>query len=230
MIDGDEKVSERKAEGWRRWFRLFFSRGGVPKLGGSRSGACGSDLGGSAYLVGDGLEDLVGADLGVSDSLGGDRALDRELRMWGCDGRAVGDRSAWGWRSLPMVVRCEGKEMFRPRRDHALVAGIRGANGIPSPGIITAKVPAKHSRRVRRVHTLAARGTARSRSAFRGANLLNIAEINDAGRMCFGTHLGLRELGALEGGGLEGAGGAGLGGHDAGGEDSGGGDEGGHVS
>lgn len=120
--------------------------------------------------------------------------------------------------------------MFRPRRDHALVAGIRGANGIPSPGIITAKVPAKHSRRVRRVHTLAARGTARSRSAFRGANLLNIAEINDAGRMCFGTHLGLRELGALEGGGLEGAGGAGLGGHDAGGEDSGGGDDGGHVS
>jgi hypothetical protein len=52
------------------------------------------DLGGSAYLVGDGLEDLVGADLGVSDSLGGDRALDRELRMWGCDGGAVGDRSA----------------------------------------------------------------------------------------------------------------------------------------
>ena len=48
----------------------------------------------SAYLVGDGLEDLVGADLGVSDSLGGDRALDRELRMWGCDGGAVGDRSA----------------------------------------------------------------------------------------------------------------------------------------
>ena len=51
-------------------------------------------MGGSAYLVGDGLEDLVGADLGVSDSLGGDRALDRELRMWGCDGGAVGDRSA----------------------------------------------------------------------------------------------------------------------------------------
>lgn len=33
----------------------------------------------AAYLVGDGLEDLVGADLGVGDSLGGDRALDREL-------------------------------------------------------------------------------------------------------------------------------------------------------
>lgn len=29
LIDGDEKVSERKAEGWRRWFRLFFSWGGT---------------------------------------------------------------------------------------------------------------------------------------------------------------------------------------------------------
>ena len=148
---------------------------------------------------------------------------DAMVGRWAIGQREDGDLFRW-WFGR------EGKEMFRPRRDHALVAGIRGANGIPSPGIITAKVPAKHSRRVRRVHTLAARGTARSRSAFRGANLLNIAEINDAGRMCFGTHLGLRELGALEGGGLEGAGGAGLGGHDAGGEDSGGGDDGGHVS
>ena len=148
---------------------------------------------------------------------------DAMVGRWAIGQREDGDLFRW-WFGR------EGKEMFRPRRDHALVAGIRGANGIPSPGIITAKVPANHSRRVRRVHTLAARGTARSRSTFRGANLLNIAEINDAGRMCFGTHLGLRELGALEGGGLEGAGGAGLGGHDAGGEDSGGGDDGGHVS
>ena len=71
---------------------FFFSWGGTKTWREPIGGMW--DLGGSAYLVGDGLEDLVGADLGVSDSLGGDRALDRELRMWGCDGGAVGDRSA----------------------------------------------------------------------------------------------------------------------------------------
>jgi hypothetical protein len=229
LIDGDDTVSERKAEGWRRWFRLFFSRGGVPKLGGSRSGACGTwaarrtlsamVLRTSSVLILESATALVETARLTANCECGDAMVGR----WAIGQREDGDLFGW-WFGR------EGKEMFRPRRDHALVAGIHRANGIPSPGIITAKVPAKHSRRVRRVHTLAARGTARSRSAFRGANLLNIAEINDAGRMCFGTHLGLRELGALEGGGLEGAGGAGLGGHDAGGEDSGGGDDGGHVS
>lgn len=110
LINGDEKVSECEMERrGRRWFRLFFFLvGGYQNLAGADRGHVGLGAS-SAYLVGDGLEDLVGADLGVSDSLGGDRALDRELRMWGCDGGAVGDRSEGGWRSLPLVVRSRGE-------------------------------------------------------------------------------------------------------------------------
>ena len=230
LIDGETRRSangRRKAGGG--CFVFFFSWGGTKTwrepiggmwdLGRARRTLSAMVLRTSSVLILESATALVETARLTANCECGDAMVGR----WAIGQREDGDLFRW-WFGR------EGKEMFRPRRDHALVAGIRDANGIPSPGIITAKVPAKHSRRVRRVHTLAARGTARSRRAFRGANLLNIAEINDAGRMCFGTHLGLRELGALEGGGLEGAGGAGLGGHDAGGEDSGGGDDGGHVS
>jgi hypothetical protein len=95
LIDGETRRSANA-----RWkgveavvSSFFFLVGGYQNLAGADRGHVGLGAS-SAYLVGDGLEDLVGADLGVSDSLGGDRALDRELRMWGCDGGAVGDRSA----------------------------------------------------------------------------------------------------------------------------------------
>ena len=166
---------------------VFFSWGGTkswrePIVGMWRRGE-------AAYLVGDGLEDLVGADLGVGDSLGGDRALDREL------GRGA-TTAGGGARSIVSTggsVR-EGKEMFRPRRDHALGAGIRRADARESPGTCTAKVPTNSSRRVRRVHTLAALVRARKRNAKRSANLLNIAERNDAGRKSLVAHLGLLSL------------------------------------
>ena len=42
LIDGDEKVSERRRKAGGGRFVFFFLVGGVPKLGGSRSGACGT--------------------------------------------------------------------------------------------------------------------------------------------------------------------------------------------
>jgi len=192
-----------------------------------------------AHLVGDGLEDLVGVDLGVRDRLDGDGALERELRGRGVEaGSAEGAGGGRGGTTVAASVRDEGKD------DREAGPFAIAARGTPTTAFTDAsrasRLATPRSRRARRTPARSRASSPRpGRIPARGvtAHLEKISREGKAGsrrdavkfRPGFGeAHLGLRDLHAVEGGGAEGAGGAGLGGHGAGREDGDGGDDGGH--